>query len=187
MREHALRLNWGCGPVQPAEWHNSDRFDWGQINGQGGGHVGDIMTGLPWPDRHFDYIVTNHALQMVPYHDLPQALGELRRVLKHDGWLRILVPDLERAIEAYVYDGVPAYDLIADETEPTDGGKLCAYVTWYSEARSVFVAEYLESLLHRAGFSAAIRMSPGVTMCPDPECAALDSRPRESLIMEAQR
>lgn len=186
MREHVRRLNWGCGPIQPAEWHNSDRENWGQVNGLGGGHRGDLLAGLPWPDEHFDYIVTNHALQMVTYHELPNALHELRRVLKPRGWLRILVPDLETAIDEY-HHGVAGHGLVADDVEPTDGGKLCAYVTWYSEARSVFVNEYLQSLLHRAGFSDTIRMPFGATMCDDPECASLDSRPVESLIVEGQR
>ena len=91
------RLHWGCGPKPAAGWVNSDR-----VAGPGVDVSGDIRTGLPLPADHFDYAGSIHALQEIPYRELVPVLRELRRVLKPGGVLRMGLPDLDRAIEAYV-------------------------------------------------------------------------------------
>lgn len=176
------RLHWGCGPEQFEGWVHSDVEKWLPTQE----HVGDLLRGLPFDDQSFDMVVTHHALQMVGYHDLVPALRELRRVLKRGGWLRLGLPDLLGGVERY-FTGDPAGFMVDDDTERTDGGKLCAWITWYSTARSVFVPEFVSSLLNRAGFGASIVMPCGQTMSPDPQCAALDNRPGETFYVEAQR
>lgn len=44
---------------------------------------------LPFPDRTFDVVISNGALNLAP--DKPKALGEIHRVLKHGG--RLMVAD----------------------------------------------------------------------------------------------
>jgi len=68
------RLNIGSGYVMPTNWTNVDMLDYG------GNVVADLLSGLPFEDRHFDYISSNHQLQMIRFDDLPRALAELRRV-----------------------------------------------------------------------------------------------------------
>lgn len=173
------KLDWGCASVKHDGWTGSDRDDYGQE------HIGEILDGLPWPDQHFDVIVANHSLQMVKYTDLPAVLAELRRVLKIGGTLRVLVPDLMRAIHAY-QDGDAAWFPIVNDAERHIGGKLCAYITWYSEANLVFTRSWLAELLQRNGFEASIS-SAGVTLIGPPEITELDTRPTESIVVEGRR
>jgi SAM-dependent methyltransferase len=48
------------------------------------------ITRLPFPDAHFDVILSSHVLEHVA--DDGAAMGELARVLKPSGWALILVP-----------------------------------------------------------------------------------------------
>lgn len=56
------------------------------------------ITNIRHPDESFDVIYCSHVLEHVP--DDRQAMRELRRVLKQDGWAVLLVPiTAERTIE----------------------------------------------------------------------------------------
>lgn len=48
------------------------------------------ITDIQYPDNSFDVIYCSHVLEHVP--DDKQAMRELRRVLKPDGWAMLLVP-----------------------------------------------------------------------------------------------
>lgn len=175
------RLNWGCGPEQPAGWVNSDRERWSATQD----HVGDITDGLPWRDGTFAYTVTVHALQMVPWVQLVPALRELRRVTEPGGVVRILVPDVVEAFRArLVGDG--RHFRIADEHESSIDGKFCMYVTQAGSTRSVFTEAWLIELCERAGFPHVLRAHFGEPLLGPVDTASLDSRPEESLIVEAR-
>jgi predicted SAM-dependent methyltransferase len=90
------RLHWGCGQITPSGWINSDLRE-----GPGVDIVCDILKGLPIADESIDYVVSHHVLPELAIFDQVQALGELYRVLKPGGVLRLGLPDLDRAIAAY--------------------------------------------------------------------------------------
>jgi SAM-dependent methyltransferase len=48
------------------------------------------ITSIPFPSDSFDVIICNHVLEHIP--DDRQAMKELRRVLKPDGWCILQVP-----------------------------------------------------------------------------------------------
>src|SRR5687768_5180957 len=103
------KLNLGCGYVQPKGWANMDKLDYGQ--GERG--VADVLQGIPAVDEWFDFVLMNHTLQMFTYEELPVVLKEVKRVMKDGATLRILVPDLEQAIENHS----PSYYPISDDIE----------------------------------------------------------------------
>lgn len=173
------RLHWGCGPVTPAGWVNADRR-----RGPGVDLVCDIRDGFPLPDASFDYAVGIHALQDLPYPDVVPALRELRRVLTPGGVLRLGLPDLDRAIQAYVR-GDRGYFLVPDLEARSLGGKLCVQMLWYGSLRSLFTYDFTEELLGKSGFTAVARCEFGETKSPHPEIVALDNRRTESLFVEA--
>lgn len=174
-----MRLNWGCGPHPPSGWINSDRIEAPGIDLRC-----DIRDGLPLPDDVLDYAVSVHALQDVPYLDVVPVLRELRRVLKPGGVLRLALPDLERAIRAYLR-GDRAYFHIPDADARSVGGKLVAQVVWYGSTRTPFTYGCIEEMLFQAGFRTVARCGYRETRSPYRGIVALDNRERESLFVEA--
>jgi SAM-dependent methyltransferase len=174
-----MRLNWGCGPVPARGWINSDRHAAPGID-----LAADIRDGLPAPDDHFDYAVSIHALQDVPYLDVVPALRELRRVLRPEGVLRLGLPDLDRAVRAYVR-GDRRYFYIPDDEARSLGGKLAVQLCWYSSVRTPFTADFVEELLDRAGFRDVTHCAFRTTTSRWPEIVELDNRERESFFVEA--
>lgn len=172
------RFQWGCGQTVTAGWVNSDRDDHGQD------HVGDIRNGLPFDDAEFDVVVSHHALQMLSWPELVPALAELRRVTTRRGWLRLSVPDLLAAVYAYE-TGAAGHFQIDDANEKTLDGKICLYLSQGGGTRSVFTYGWLDELLDRAGWVNPQRVRYGVTSSPWPDITSLDSRPDESIFVEA--
>jgi SAM-dependent methyltransferase len=173
------RLNWGCGSWTPTGWINSDIKD-----GPGIDLSCDIREGLPLVDESIDYIVSVHALPEMPYDNIVPALKELRRVLKKDGVLRLVLPDLLKGVQAYER-GDRDYFLVPDGDAQALGAKLIVQLIWYGYSRTLFTPEFIEELLAKAGFSRIVHCSFRGTDSPFPDIVSLDNRENESLIVEA--
>src|SRR5262249_7286246 len=124
------RLHFGCGRITPAGWINADIRP-----GEGVDLCCDILARIPLDDDRIDYISSQHALQEIKVVDQIRALRELRRVLKPGGVLRLVLPDLDRAIEAY-RSGRDAY-FCPHEWETIDGNFI-THIVWYSNTRTPF-------------------------------------------------
>jgi predicted SAM-dependent methyltransferase len=177
--EKVRRLNWGSGTEPPADWINCD------IKEAPGVDIScDIREGLPLEDACIDYAASIHALPELAHPDVEPALIELRRVLKPDGVLRLALPDLERAMEAY-REGDAGYFLIPDDKARSLGGKLIVQMTWYGYSKSMYTFDFTEELLYRAGFRRVVRCRYQETASGYPEITVLDNRERESLFVDA--
>jgi len=172
------RMNWGCGGVTRPGWINSDCVAWAGVD-----LPCDIRRGLPLEDNSLDYITSLHALPEIPYTDLEDVLWELRRVLRPGGVLRLGLPDMDRAIDAYLRNDRD-YFLIPDEVSQSLGGKMIVQLTWFGRSRTMFTYDFTEELLRKSGFREVHRCDFGRTQGPYPEIVELDNRPRESLFVE---
>lgn len=175
------RLNWGCGTQPEPGWINSDRKQ-----APGVEISCDIREGLPLAEGEIDYAVSIHALPEVPYPDLVPVLTELRRVLKPGGTLRLGLPNMEHAFDAY-RRGESDWFLIPDDEMSSLGGKLITQLIWYGYSRTLFVPQFAEELLRKAGFAQIHHCASGETASPYPDIVALDDRPLESFFVEAVR
>jgi predicted SAM-dependent methyltransferase len=174
-----VRLHWGCGSTPVPGWINSDRR-----NLPGVDVVCDIRGGLPLESDSIDYAVSVHALQEVPYPDLTPVLQELRRVLKQDGFLRLVLPDRDKGIQAYLRNDRD-YFLIPDEEIESIGGKFIVQLLWYGHSRTLFTYDFVEELLFKAGFDRVSRCRYKETGSAHPDIVELDRREQESLFVEA--
>jgi predicted SAM-dependent methyltransferase len=172
-------MNWGCGEHPEPGWINSD-----VKIGAGIDISCDIREGLPLEDASLDYIVSIHALPELPLGDQSVALRELRRLLKPGGVLRLALPDLDKAIRAYI-ENDRDYFLIPDEHAATIGGKLVTQMLWYGWSRTLFTQDSTGELLKDAGFGEILACSFRETRSRFPEIVELDSRERESFFVEA--
>lgn len=174
------RLNWGCGSWREPGWINSDLHE-----GPGIDISCDIRDGLPLPDEHLDYAVSIHALPMISYPDLVPVLTELRRVLKPGGVLRLSLPDLDRAIDAYRRDERDFFQVPEDEVR-SRGGRFIVHLLWYGYTATLFTADFIGELLRRAGYRAVHHCAYQQTHSDlAPGILELDNREWESLFVEA--
>jgi SAM-dependent methyltransferase len=92
-REHKLHI--GCGKNTLDGWINIDVFP--------APLALNVLWGLPFATGSARYIFVSHLLEHLFFpRDVKPFLAELRRVLAPGGVVRIVVPDIEQCIEAYV-------------------------------------------------------------------------------------
>ncbi len=175
------RLNWGCGEDPPAGWINSDLNDRPGVD-----IVCDIRDGLPVEDDWFDYVVSMHALPMIPYPELVPVLGELRRALRPGGVLRLGLPDVERGIQAFLR-GDRDYFLVPDDEVRSLGGKFVVHMLWYGWSVTMFTRDFIEELLVKAGFRQIAHCRYQESSFGLPGIVDLDNREAESLFVEAKK
>jgi len=161
---------------------NSDRIEDPRIELRS-----DIVDdGLPAPDDSFDYVVSIHALPAIPYSKLVTVLGELRRVLKPGGVLRLGLPDAEKGFNAYLRGDLD-YFLIPDEHAKSAGGKLITQLLWYGYNASLFTADFVVELLQSADFREVVPCGFRETASAFSDIVELDNRESESLFIEATK
>jgi SAM-dependent methyltransferase len=173
------RLNLGCGPRPVAGWVNADREPFHGIDVHG-----DLRTGLPIDSGRFEWVVAIHVLQDLAWPDIPGALAEVKRILKPGGVLRLALPDLDRAIDAY-RRGDADYFFIPDEDARAVGAKLVTQIIWYGSVRTPFTLDFACECLADAGFREIGACAFGQTRHGEAGIAELDNRERESFFVEA--
>jgi predicted SAM-dependent methyltransferase len=175
------RLNWGCGEHIAPGWINSDVKEASEVD-----LVADIREGLPLASDSLDYAVSVHALPELSYPDLIPALMELRRVLKPGGVLRLVLPDLDRALAAY-QERDSAYFKVDPAEVQSLGGRLIVQMLWYGYSRSLFTADFARELLEKAGFDGVELRHFRMTGSTFAEIVELDNREDESFYIEATK
>jgi SAM-dependent methyltransferase len=64
--------------------------------------LADLRDGVPFPDRSFDVVYHSNFLEHLDRAAAPDFLRECLRVLRPDGLLRMVVPDLEQRARNYL-------------------------------------------------------------------------------------
>lgn len=116
-----IKINLGCGPVLSCGWEN---FDYGLLPLLGkfkltklAADLGlinksyvvdwpkfwyfDIRRKLPYKDCSVDYIYCSHVLEHFEKYETESILVECARVLKDDGVMRIVLPNLQKMALSY--------------------------------------------------------------------------------------
>ena len=92
-----LKIHVGCGEGHLPDWINIDVWP--------APLALNVLWGLPFEDGSVRFAFLSHLLEHLFYpRDVGFVLGDLRRVLAPGGVVRIVVPDIARAIDAYSQD-----------------------------------------------------------------------------------
>jgi predicted SAM-dependent methyltransferase len=176
------RLNLGCGNVIFDGWENADinAEPWHDGLGEGSTVVFpmDIMhfPGLMFLGA-YEYIFCNHMLSCFSHHELPAVLTNIRHMLQSGGKVHILVPNAARAFHAWVEDDGSWFPQGDDMPDIDD--RLCTFLPWFGESKSIFTLPYLLNMGLRAGFREVREVEWG----SDPH----DDRKGECLVVEFTR
>jgi predicted SAM-dependent methyltransferase len=186
-----LLINVGAGDAGKPGWINIDGY-----TAKGISFRCDARRSLPFPDKSARGIFTEHFFEHIDYRqEAPRFLAEARRVLRDDGVLRIIVPDAERYVRAYVEGGWQDLASIRPlDPQRKDFHFGFKYTTRMELINVVFRQEQehkfaydfetIEMLLKRNGFQKIVKQQYG--QCLDPDvCIDLPERASESLYVDA--
>jgi predicted SAM-dependent methyltransferase len=110
-RHEPLRINLGSGKQAHPGWTGYDRsltpligrllgrdvHGWARDT-----RVRDLTRGLPHADGSVDAVYSSHTLEHLTRDDAAFVVSECYRVLRRGGTLRLVVPDLEVLVRAYI-------------------------------------------------------------------------------------
>ncbi len=91
-------LNIGCGSSFHPEWTNVDL-----VSSSPNVQSHDIRKGLPYSNGYFDACYSSHVLEHQSQSDAKSLISECFRVLKPQGVIRVVVPDLESIVRSYLH------------------------------------------------------------------------------------
>lgn len=149
----------------------------------------DARKRIPEADHSVDVLYSSHMLEHLNVNEARTFLAEAKRVLKHNGYIRIAVPDLRFIIDDYLHTGD------ADKFMNDTGLSRQSVKRVSQRIRFLFVGDRghkhmydgdsLCRFLESVGFKKAKVMPEGETMIPEPGALNLAERAPSSVYVEA--
>ncbi len=172
---HIRKLHLGCGSAVLKDWLNTD------LEPNDGIICVDVRRRLPFDDRTFDYIYSEHSLEHLKYQKGFYFIRECFRVLKPKGTMRIATPDLQFVIGLYSLEKTMLQERYvswaADSFMPYAAVCKDTHVinNFFHDWGHQFIYDYktLEDTLKRAGFDTVRRLNIGES--DDPELKGVES------------
>jgi predicted SAM-dependent methyltransferase len=212
-----VRLNVGCGQAPSAGWLNYDNSPavWlakspllaRLLYGAGLIDVGNFEFAvfcranqvryanaarrIPHASGTADAVYSSHMIEHLVRDDAWAFLLECHRVLRPDGRLRLVVPDLHALVHQYLKRGNADNFLGQMQFETHLPAGLLAKLRWLMFGGRghhwMYDARSLGGLIEEAGFVDVEMMEPGQTRIPYPTGLDLRERQIESIYLEARR
>jgi predicted SAM-dependent methyltransferase len=210
-----LKLNLGCGPVQPEGWINVDyslgarlseiplykfinnRIKLFDIDPDGNPRVWDdkiyihnLNRKFPWDSNKVDIIYCSHTLEHFSKQEGLTFLQECHRVLKNDGIVRIVVPDLKSFVEEYRKGNMHADEFVEKlgvlyEKKKSRLKNLLMTFTQFPH-RCMYDTETLSNILTSIGFVVK-NMQPFESDIMDINIIELAERTENAVIVEGKK
>ena len=157
-----IYLNLGSGPrgVASPHWLNVDGFVDQNVQ-----HVIDFSRPLPIGDGTIDGIFSEHVQEHFTLEDGIALLAECHRILVPGGCVRLIMPDAEKVLRAYLHE--PEVLLArrpAPSTLPMEA--VNSYFRQRYEHQCLYDFPLAEYAFERAGFTAVSRAAFGEGNCP---------------------
>jgi ubiquinone/menaquinone biosynthesis C-methylase UbiE len=169
-----MKINFGCGSIQPSNWINID------IDPEFKTDHKDLSLIL---DNSCDIIVCHAIICCVKYHDIKKVLLEFHRVLKPNGVVRISLPDIVSGFDAYKNNNINFFPNSENDLDE----RFSAWLTWYSHSASLLTSKALQYKLQAAGFSNVSKTKFKETVYSNEKIYELDTREHEFYFMEATK
>jgi predicted SAM-dependent methyltransferase len=186
-----LKINIGCGASNVTGWEGVD-----VVPSPGVTCVWDCRTSLPFDNESAKGIFSEHFIEHIDfYQEAPLLFKDIYRILKKDAVVRIIVPDAQKYVEAYVKEG---WDSIA-KVRPLLSNNVDSYskntmhtkmelVNWIFrqeyEHKFAYDFESMKYILNQAGFKTVVKQDFNQSLNPE---LLIDqaARASESLYVEA--
>jgi SAM-dependent methyltransferase len=107
--------------------------------------LADLTDLSPIPDNHADAVWASHCIEHLYEHQVMTALGEFRRVVRDDGFVCVIVPDLQ-AVANYV-----AADRLHEPIYESPAGPVTAHDIFFGYGAAI--ASGRPSMAHHCGFT----------------------------------
>jgi predicted SAM-dependent methyltransferase len=126
----------------------------------------DLRCALPFSEGSVKRILAEHVIEHMDFKDdVPRIFREFHRVLQPGGVVRIIVPDAERFMSAYLNKGSEQWAALGFPTLPSDMNTPIELVNhvFHQGGEHCFGWDFtaMEFYLHRAGFAQIIRQTYG--------------------------
>jgi predicted SAM-dependent methyltransferase len=209
------RINFGCGRSPTPGWINFDNSQsiniasspikffilrkFGFLNLQQIENIkwlkenkifyADATKKLPFSKNEINYIYSSHMLEHLSKKSARKFLKECLRVLKPNGVLRLVLPDLRQLVESYIQNGDA--DIFLEKsylgTPPAETlqDKLKVIFQGYRHHQWMYDAKSLSKMLLENGFKKVVEQKAGVTFIDNYGELDLYERSEESFIIEA--
>jgi hypothetical protein len=174
-----IKLNFGSGPFRLDGWINVDLDAASRPD-----LVADLARDMPFPTASVDYIFTEDFIASLTLPGFRHFLAESRRILKPQGAMRVLTPDLARLVRMYLQAPaalVELWDRTVGVPVTTRSGCEVINLAMELAGRFQYDSETLIALASAAGFD-AVRVD--YRQSRHPALVGLDYRePHESVSM----
>jgi predicted SAM-dependent methyltransferase len=141
----------------------------------------DVRNGIPFRDNSVASIYTTHMLEHFFPDELQRLLAECYRVLRPGGGMRIIVPSLRTAIEAYNRQQIEWFNSEFPRHYDSIGGRFANFIFCDGQHRSAFDYSHMQEMLRRAGFSEVIESGEGRSRVYGEKVPSYDPADREGL------
>jgi SAM-dependent methyltransferase len=146
---------------------------------------------IPCPTGSAEAVYCSHMIEHLDRVEAYAFMGEVHRILRPGGVVRIAAPDVARLVEGYLVTGDADYFIAGTHMGLTRPTGLMARARWALVGPRhhlwMYDGESLRRLLNDAGFAEAAVMPPGKTTITDPGALDLEERAAESVYAEAVR
>jgi SAM-dependent methyltransferase len=203
-----MKLNLGCGSQTPEGWINVDyavgaklakvplvhiinkklrlfNLDWNK-----GVFIHDLRKPFPWRDETIDIVYSSHTLEHFTRNEGLRFLNECHRVLKGNGIIRIVIPDLLYIVSEYRSGNIRADSFVEKLGVLSCNGpnpiknRLAPLI--HFPHKCMYDTPTLISILREIGFNAVSRRSFDSDI-PDIEDVELKSRTENAVIAEGRK
>lgn len=125
-----MKLNLGCGSQVPDGWVNVDyalgarfvkipffdainrKIKLFNLHWNKKIYLHNLTKKLPWADASIDIVYSSHTLEHFSKEEGRSFLAECHRVLRKNGIIRIVVPDLRQNVNEYIEGQIYADDFV---------------------------------------------------------------------------